>query len=100
MLESSAEDASGPTTTCEITTFDPEPHLELNFDNSKTYVSLNFVSVLASSLQFDTSFFSVLKIILKVCQPPSSEKQRSDGFFISPLGYAMHFRNSIHHATS
>ena len=42
MLESSAEDASGPTTTCEITTFDPEPHLELNFDNSKTYGSLNF----------------------------------------------------------
>lgn len=33
---SSAEDASGPTTTCDITTFDPEPHLELNFDNSKT----------------------------------------------------------------
>jgi cell cycle checkpoint protein len=31
---SSAEDATGPTTTCEITTFDPEPHLELEFDNS------------------------------------------------------------------
>ncbi|KAG5650882.1 hypothetical protein H0H81_010661 [Sphagnurus paluster] len=30
-----AEDATGPTTTCEITTFDPEPHLELDFDNSK-----------------------------------------------------------------
>ncbi|EDR10882.1 uncharacterized protein LACBIDRAFT_315835 [Laccaria bicolor S238N-H82] len=29
-----AEDASGPTTTCEITTFDPEPQLELEFDNS------------------------------------------------------------------
>ncbi|KAJ2917605.1 hypothetical protein MD484_g2820, partial [Candolleomyces efflorescens] len=31
-----AEDASGPTTTCEISTYDPEPHLDfnLNFGNS------------------------------------------------------------------
>ncbi|PPQ67670.1 hypothetical protein CVT25_012698 [Psilocybe cyanescens] len=35
-----AEDASGPTTTCEITTFDPEPHLELDFDNSKTVLKI------------------------------------------------------------
>jgi cell cycle checkpoint protein len=33
-----AEDASGPTTTCEITTFDSEPHLELDFDSSKMCV--------------------------------------------------------------
>lgn len=31
-----AEVASGPTTTCEITTFDPEPQLELEFDSSAT----------------------------------------------------------------
>ncbi|KAF8869941.1 Rad1/Rec1/Rad17 [Gymnopilus junonius] len=35
-----AEDASGPTTTCEITVFDPEPHLELDFDNSKTVLKI------------------------------------------------------------
>lgn len=35
-----AEDASGPTTTCEITTFDPEPQLELHYDNDQTYVFL------------------------------------------------------------
>ena len=33
-----AEDATGPTTTCEITTFDPEPQLELHYDNDQTYV--------------------------------------------------------------
>ena len=33
-----AEDAAGPTTTCEITTFDPEPQLELHYDNDLTYV--------------------------------------------------------------
>ena len=35
----SAEDATGPTTTCEITTFDPEPHLELPFDPSQMFVT-------------------------------------------------------------
>ncbi|KAG6813344.1 hypothetical protein H0H92_011892 [Tricholoma furcatifolium] len=30
-----AEDATGPTTTCEITTFEFEPHLELPFDASR-----------------------------------------------------------------
>ncbi|KAG6845217.1 hypothetical protein H0H87_012544 [Tephrocybe sp. NHM501043] len=33
-----AEDATGPTTTCEIATFEFEPHLELPFDASRTYV--------------------------------------------------------------
>ena len=32
----SAEDSTGPTTTCEITTFDPEPSLELPFDSETT----------------------------------------------------------------
>lgn len=31
-----AEDSTGPTTTCEITTFDPEPSLELPFDSETT----------------------------------------------------------------
>ncbi|GLB35461.1 putative repair protein Rad1/Rec1/Rad17 [Lyophyllum shimeji] len=35
-----AEDATGPTTTCEITTFDPEPHLELDFDNSRMVLKI------------------------------------------------------------
>ncbi|KAG5642405.1 hypothetical protein DXG03_002837 [Asterophora parasitica] len=35
-----AEDATGPTTSCEITTYDPEPHLELDFDNSKMVLKI------------------------------------------------------------
>lgn len=35
-----AEDATGPTTTCKITTFDPEPHLELEFDNSQMVLKI------------------------------------------------------------
>ncbi|KIL68541.1 hypothetical protein M378DRAFT_892613 [Amanita muscaria Koide BX008] len=35
-----AEDASGPTTTCEITTFEPEPILDLNFDNSRLLLKI------------------------------------------------------------
>ncbi|KAI6117591.1 Rad1/Rec1/Rad17 [Pisolithus croceorrhizus] len=31
-----AEDSSGPTTTCEIVTFDPEPFIELPFDGDRT----------------------------------------------------------------
>ena len=38
-----AEDAAGPTTTCEITTFDPEPQLELHYDNDQTYVYFSLV---------------------------------------------------------
>ncbi|KAF8810093.1 Rad1-domain-containing protein [Phlegmacium glaucopus] len=34
-----AEDAAGPTATCEITTFDPEPQLELHYDDDQTYSS-------------------------------------------------------------
>ena len=30
---SSAEDASGPTATCQITTYEPEPQLELPFED-------------------------------------------------------------------
>ncbi|KAG2020730.1 hypothetical protein CC2G_006038 [Coprinopsis cinerea AmutBmut pab1-1] len=35
-----AEDASGPTTTCEITTYDPEPHLDLDFDNDRLVLKI------------------------------------------------------------
>ncbi|KAF8626289.1 hypothetical protein AX15_004960 [Amanita polypyramis BW_CC] len=35
-----AEDASGPTTTCEITTFEPEPMLDLEFDNSRLLLKI------------------------------------------------------------
>lgn len=30
---SSAEDAAGPTATCQITTYEPEPQLELPFED-------------------------------------------------------------------
>ncbi|KAF8126491.1 Rad1/Rec1/Rad17 [Boletus edulis] len=39
-----AEDSSGPTTTCEITTFDPEPNLELSFDGDQTVLKIIFKS--------------------------------------------------------
>jgi cell cycle checkpoint protein len=61
MALSRAEDAAGPTTTCEIATFDSEPHLELNFDSSKTSVFPFSVP----SPQFANKYSSVLKIILK-----------------------------------
>ncbi|CAA7265340.1 unnamed protein product [Cyclocybe aegerita] len=35
-----AEDASGPTTTCEVTTFEPEPQFELDFDSSSTMLKI------------------------------------------------------------
>ncbi|KIJ17110.1 hypothetical protein PAXINDRAFT_175701 [Paxillus involutus ATCC 200175] len=39
-----AEDASGPTTTCEISTFDPEPNIELPFDGDQTVLKIIFKS--------------------------------------------------------
>lgn len=38
-MSTSAEDAAGPTATCQITTYEPEPQLELPFDNDATYVT-------------------------------------------------------------
>lgn len=35
-VSGSAEDAAGPTATCQITTYEPEPQLELPFDNDAT----------------------------------------------------------------
>ncbi|KAJ7460910.1 Rad1/Rec1/Rad17 [Mycena galericulata] len=35
-----AEDASGPTTTCEIATYEPEPHLELPFEPSRMVLKI------------------------------------------------------------
>ncbi|KAL0947456.1 hypothetical protein HGRIS_013563 [Hohenbuehelia grisea] len=35
-----AEEADGPTTACEITTFDPEPHLELPFNANETELKI------------------------------------------------------------
>ncbi|KAF7985018.1 hypothetical protein HWV62_10018 [Athelia sp. TMB] len=35
-----AEDATGPTTTCDITTFDPEPSLQLEFDRESTVLEI------------------------------------------------------------
>lgn len=39
-----AEDSSGPTTTCEISTFDSEPNLELPFDAEQTALKIIFKS--------------------------------------------------------
>ncbi|KAF9244225.1 Rad1/Rec1/Rad17 [Melanogaster broomeanus] len=39
-----AEDSSGPTTTCEISTFDPEPNIELPFDGDQTVLKIIFKS--------------------------------------------------------
>ncbi|KAF9553821.1 Rad1-domain-containing protein [Agrocybe pediades] len=35
-----AADSSGPTTTCEVTTYDPEPHLELELDTSNIVLKI------------------------------------------------------------
>ncbi|KAF9444331.1 Rad1-domain-containing protein [Macrolepiota fuliginosa MF-IS2] len=35
-----AEDASGPTTTCEISTYEPEPQLDLDFDNDRMILKI------------------------------------------------------------
>ncbi|KAF9228751.1 Rad1-domain-containing protein [Gyrodon lividus] len=39
-----AEDSSGPTTTCEISTFDPEPNIDLPFDGDQTVLKIIFKS--------------------------------------------------------
>ncbi|OAX43811.1 Rad1-domain-containing protein [Rhizopogon vinicolor AM-OR11-026] len=39
-----AEDSTGPTTTCEISTFDPEPNIELPFDADQTVLKIIFKS--------------------------------------------------------
>ncbi|KAH7927051.1 Rad1-domain-containing protein [Leucogyrophana mollusca] len=39
-----AEDSTGPTTTCEISTFDPEPNIELPFDGDRTVLKIIFKS--------------------------------------------------------
>ncbi|KAH7910613.1 Rad1/Rec1/Rad17 [Hygrophoropsis aurantiaca] len=39
-----AEDSTGPTTTCEITTYDPEPMIELPFDGDQTVLKIIFKS--------------------------------------------------------
>ncbi|KAH0830299.1 Rad1/Rec1/Rad17 [Lanmaoa asiatica] len=41
-----AEDSSGPTTICEITTFDPEPNIDLPFDGDQTVLKIIFKSSL------------------------------------------------------
>ncbi|KAF7359202.1 Cell cycle checkpoint protein RAD1 [Mycena sanguinolenta] len=35
-----AEDAAGPTTTCEITTYEPEPHLQLPFESERMVLKI------------------------------------------------------------
>ncbi|KAJ7168370.1 Rad1/Rec1/Rad17 [Mycena crocata] len=53
-----AEDAAGPTTTCEIMTYDAEPHLELPFEPSRMCVPISITRAAAE-------LHRVLKIILK-----------------------------------
>ncbi|KDR81883.1 hypothetical protein GALMADRAFT_240154 [Galerina marginata CBS 339.88] len=69
-----AEDASGPTTTCEITTFDPEPHLELDFDNSKTVLKI----ILKSSWLRDalSELDPSCEKLTFIGNPPASATQR------------------------
>ncbi|PFH52475.1 hypothetical protein AMATHDRAFT_57101 [Amanita thiersii Skay4041] len=66
-----AEDVTGPTTTCEITTFEPEPTLELDIDNSKLLLKI----ILKSSWLRDALMEidpSCEKIIF-VSSPPSED---------------------------
>jgi hypothetical protein len=56
-----AESASGPTTTCEIETFDPEPQLNLPFDSENMYVILPCLRFMS----FIHHIIRVLKIIIE-----------------------------------
>jgi len=50
-ISRSAEDSTGPTTTCEISTFDPEPNIELPFDADQT------LSASSNAFSFHLNFF-------------------------------------------
>ncbi|KIJ69664.1 hypothetical protein HYDPIDRAFT_106321 [Hydnomerulius pinastri MD-312] len=70
-----AEDSSGPTTTCEIATFDPEPNIELPFDGDQTVLKIIFKS--SSWLRDALSELdpSCEKITL-ICNPPADSTHR------------------------
>ncbi|KAL6308005.1 Rad1/Rec1/Rad17 [Sparassis latifolia] len=52
-----AEDSKGPTATCEVTTFDPEAHLELPFETTETSVSSSrFTTTLTERCSSSQSF--------------------------------------------
>ncbi|KAG6850414.1 hypothetical protein H0H93_013639 [Arthromyces matolae] len=69
-----AEDASGPTTTCEISTFEFEPHLELPFDGNRTVLKVILKSSwLRDALsELDPSFDKLTFI----GSPPEAENTR------------------------
>ncbi|KAH0584433.1 Cell cycle checkpoint protein RAD1 [Termitomyces sp. J132] len=73
-----AEDAAGPTTTCEIATFEFEPHLELPFDASHTVLKVILKSSwLRDALsELDPSFD---KLTFIGSPPPEAEDLTSRG---------------------
>ncbi|CAE6427393.1 unnamed protein product [Rhizoctonia solani] len=69
-----AEDASGPKTTCEVTTLEPEPNLELPFDDDEKVVKLIMKSVwLREALSEIDQSCDTLSII---CNPPGGGKRQ------------------------
>jgi len=69
-----AEEASGPLTTVEITTFDPEPQLELPFDdlNKVLWIILSSTWLRETLSEFDSSCENIT-IIAKPLEPSSKE---------------------------
>lgn len=55
------EDVNGPKTTCEVTTLEPEPNLELPFDDDDKYVS-----PFPPSNPYSHTPHRVVKLIMKV----------------------------------
>jgi cell cycle checkpoint protein len=72
-----AEDSNGPTTTCEITTYDAEPQLEMPFDNDEAVLKIIMKSSwLRDALsELDPSYE---KLTFMACPPPDAGKPRKD----------------------
>ncbi|KAL4065298.1 repair protein Rad1/Rec1/Rad17-domain-containing protein [Scleroderma citrinum] len=85
-----AEDSSGPTTTCEIMTFDPDPITELPFDGDRTLLRIIFKSSswLRDALsEFDPS----CEKITFIANPVSEAGRAQRGRPIKPLFRIMAF---------
>ncbi|KAG9318174.1 Rad1/Rec1/Rad17 [Chiua virens] len=77
-----AEDSSGPTTTCEITTFDPEPNIELPFDGDQTVLKIIFKSSLwlrDALSELDPSCDKITFISNPAAEVAKSTGQRREG---------------------
>jgi len=73
-----AEDAAGPTATCQITTYEPEPQLELPFDNDATVLKIILKSSWLSDAlsEMENSSYEKITIMGNPPPPPRARGQR------------------------